>query len=205
MRAVHSGNRTGCALFISACGGTCLSPSFCHFPLDLTARFPGILQIPAKSAHLLQIRRAGRTLRLRSKRRGGGFAAARAVPISSEQRCAPPRREKSCAEGQRNLHYLSAAASRKVGEGRAERKPHGGLPPFGASKKQHRTVSAQSVIRQGAWKCAVLLFILWKDKLRRCQRLSAAAKRACQYGVEISALFTDSPGEGLYIISLSPT
>jgi len=59
----------------SACGGTRLSPSFCPLPFSLTARFPGILQLPAKSAHFLPHGSAG----ARAAFRGcGGFAAARA-------------------------------------------------------------------------------------------------------------------------------
>ena len=48
-----------CAGSCSACGGTRLSPSFCPLPLSLTARFPGILQLPAKLAHFLPHGSAG--------------------------------------------------------------------------------------------------------------------------------------------------
>ncbi len=179
------------------------------------------VQIRVKSAHFLRIRRAGRTLRLRSKRRGGGFATARAVPISSELRCAPLRREMLCAEGQRAFpteeetrkrrraqraageSALSADSGVWVGvrgQGREKaawrRSRH--LPKTKAKPHEFGAVCCSDK-RRGI--CAVLLFILWKDKLRRCQRLSATAKRACQYGVEISVRFTVSPGEGLYIIS----
>ena len=80
------------------------------------------VQIRVKSAHFLRIRRAGRTLRLRSKRRGGGFATARAVPISSELRCAPLRREMLCAEGQRRFRRR-----RKRGKGGERSEPQGNL------------------------------------------------------------------------------
>lgn len=71
----------------SACGGTRLSPSFCPLPLSLTAHFPGILQLPAKSAHFLPHGSAG----ARAAFRGcGGFAAARAF-ASQTHGVRPPR------------------------------------------------------------------------------------------------------------------
>lgn len=76
-----------CAGSCSACGGTRLSPSFCPLPLSLTARFPGILQLPAKSAHFLPHGSAG----ARAAFRGcGGFAAARAF-ASQTHGVRPPR------------------------------------------------------------------------------------------------------------------
>ncbi len=92
------------------------------------------VQIRLKSAHFLRIRRAGRTLRLRSKRRGGGFAAAPAqfrfhrncgAPRFGGRCCAPRgsgrfrRRRKRGKGGERsepqgNLHFLPTAASREV-------------------------------------------------------------------------------------------